>query len=348
MNSLKQLVRSVFSFLRLFSPNGETRKEAFDVVILSRLRMLTEDLGTFKTGAALSTAKPQRVILFSHFDSRSIIDPYVQYYLDFLSNDLDAFFFIVSTSAEINNPTDILNHPRCLGLVTRANYGLDFSSWKTGYKTLKAQGVDFTSLSSLTLANDSCFGPLFSLKKYFDMLEGDKAPLMGGATESFSFARHVQSYFVVLNGAALQTGFLARFFSSVRPIASKSALIMRYEVGMGVLAARFGIHLKPMLSAEQASLVLSRESNHPYFEFSGANSTVLHWDVLLRNQLSPFLKRSVFLEQPSDFAPPQFLEWKSAVAGFSHYPINLIESYAQVFGQRSTFTKEPVKNNTQS
>jgi hypothetical protein len=311
--------------------------------------MLGSDSEFLRRGFALGSAKPERVILFSHFDSRSIIDSYVQYYLDFLSKDIDAFFFIISTSAEIKNHADILSHPRCLGLLTRPNYGLDFSSWKAGYKILKNQGINFSSLRSLTLANDSCFGPFFGLKKYFDSIEDDRSSVMGGITESFSFARHLQSYFIVLNGSALRTRFLAKFFRGVRPIASKSALILRYEVGMGVLAARLNIELRPLLTAGQFSSSLSREPNHPYFEFFGANSTVLHWDILLREQLSPFLKKSVFLEQPSDFAPPEFSGWESSLKGFSSYPVELVESYAKAFTKRISFAgKGPVENKSKS
>jgi lipopolysaccharide biosynthesis protein len=338
MNTLKRLVKSVLESLKLFSFDARTRKEAFDVVFLSRLRVLDTDSQVFKKGVALGAVNPRRIILFSHFDSRSVIDPYVQYYLDFLSLDIDAYFFVISTSAELKNDTDILTHPRCLGILKRANFGLDFSSWKAGFKILKKRGINFNTLHSVTLANDSCFGPLVSLRKYFDLVEAEKLPVMGGITESFSFARHLQSYFIVLNGAALQIGFLEKFFQKVRPIASKSALIRRYEVGMGVLAAQLGVALWPLLRPDHLKAALLNEPDHAYSDFFGANSTVLHWDILLRDRLSPFLKKSVFLEQPSDFAPPGFSGWRQAIAAFSSYPVGLIESYAKVFGERTTFS----------
>lgn len=162
--------------------------------------------------------------------------------------------------------------PLLAGGYVRDNAGFDFAAWA---HLMRAEPQLFAA-RTLILLNDSIIGPVGkgSLSAVLRRIEESPADVVG-ATQSWEYAWHLQSYFLAFKRKALSTVAFHAFFGAVRSLKDKDAVIRAYEL---TLAARM-----QAAGLECAALFESRDRE---------NQTVFHWRALLDDGF-PFVKTLV-------------------------------------------------------
>jgi Rhamnan synthesis protein F len=184
------------------------------------------------------------------------------------------------------------------GVYIRENVGFDFAAWAHLYALCEGK----QHWSRLFLVNDSIVGPLDTahFDSLMDRVRRSTADVVG-LTECQSPLRHVQSFFLVLNFAALQSSVVHTVFSRIVNLPSKSQVIDVYEVRLTQVLTRHGLNCEALFPPL---------SNDPY----SANDTSFRWAELIRAGF-PYVKTSI-MERfagsaqlravvPSEFRPPQ-------------------------------------------
>ncbi|GEM_PF-1748547 len=249
--------------------------------------------------------------IFSHYDKDNHIADYVIYYLDQLSQcGCDIIFVSTSTSLSAIERKKIA--PFCRKIIIKANRGRDFSAFKCGL----TYAQNLSHYEKVILANDSVYGPFFPLT---DIIQyGDKNNLdMWGATDSFEYRYHIQSYFVVFNKKMIQSHSFNQFWQGVYPLRSRTNIIMRYEIGMSSFFLRHGFKLGafcPYMAIQQDLGLQSKL----------LNTTHYLWDTLITRYRYPFIKRELLAFNP---AKVNILQWQQVIQHHTSFDINLIRQH---------------------
>lgn len=294
-----------------------------DYFWLSRFRSINL---SFHRGTAFDSLgnTGEVVCLFSHFDPNDVLEPYVIYYLEFLFKTQNAKTIIISTCKQIATCSSVLSQEWCAGIIYRDNIGLDFFSWKVGLRILSEHAKRIDNFRLLILANDSCFGPLFDFSSFTSSIADSAEAVLGGITENFETRQHLQSYFLIFNNNCINSAAFRVFWDKVRPLRSKQFIIRCYEIGLTQEFERAGIKIVPFVSRKD--IVETIKTNHVKFlmEAIDRNPTLFFWDILLRNKLSPFIKRAIFSDRIESRISPQLPNLEAELKAISKYPFYLI------------------------
>lgn len=100
--------------------------------------------------------------------------------------------------------------------IQRHNKGYDFAAWHDGMKALGCEHlVDF---DSITIMNDTCFGPLWDMKPYYLKYEADEAVDFWGMTNNRAtkaFKEHIQSYFISFKKSLVHSKEFRQFWENI-------------------------------------------------------------------------------------------------------------------------------------
>ena len=168
-----------------------------------------------------------RAAVFCHFDRKGRLADHTRRYLEAL---LDAEFAVifVSNSATLEAEARDWLLRRCAWVVLRRNSGLDFAAWRDG---LAVSGLPDAGTQLLVLANDSVYGPVSPLAPLLERMRPEHAEVWG-MTDSWQQRYHLQSFFLLFTPAALRSSAFEKFWTRVRDLRSKTAIIRQYEVGL--------------------------------------------------------------------------------------------------------------------
>ncbi len=261
----------------------------------------------------MSTCHQKRILLFTHYNWRSELSEHVLYTLRSIRPLFDTLIVIS------NSPLCAHDHALLQSLtdhlLIRANDGFDFGAWKAG---LEAIGWDAVrQADSLTLMNDSCFGPLFELEPLYRRMQEQGVDFWGLTNHRVSRIRirwrihripnHLQSYFLVFHRPVLQSPVFFAFWRKVGSHDDIWDVIIRFEVTLTRTLRRAGFSCVPMIDTTQE-------------KGGNANWSHYHPDRLLARAV-PFIKiKSI----PLFFTPHALLE---DIRSRSVYPIALLEDY---------------------
>jgi hypothetical protein len=159
----------------------------------------------------------------------------VHRYLAALARVMDTVVIVSTADLDRVARAELAVHGR---LVMRTNVGYDFASWKAG---LDALGK-LTEFDRIVLGNDSVIGPVIDLGQ---VLSRAPAADFWGMTASVEIAPHLQSWFIVYEGALLRTGLVDAFWASVQPESHRYQVVRRYEIGQSRLLRRAGVRMGP-------------------------------------------------------------------------------------------------------
>ena len=194
----------------------------------------------------------RRGLVLAHHDPAGIVDPHVVHALGHYRRHAD-HVTLVSTAARRLPPAaaDLVD-----AFIPRENVGYDFCSWRAGLDALP----DRTEFDELVLVNDSVYGPLSDLAPAFSdprVADADCWGMCLSAQDPRSRrtpARpHLQSWFVVFRRVVVESGAFRIFWEGVEPLATKAAIVDRYEVGMSERLAAAGFRLAALYDATRAA-----------------------------------------------------------------------------------------------
>lgn len=253
----------------------------------------------------------KRVVIFAHYDKDNIVDDYVIYYLKALKEVASEIIFVSC------NP--ILNKEKLDDIATKIideKHGeYDFGSYKRGFLSIKNNLNDY---DELIFANDSCYGPFYSLNKMFDEMKNRNCDFWGvtknkfgmkkvGKKYCFAIRPHLQSYFLVFKNNVFNSDAFQNHILSVKHEEQKNDIIINYEISFTEKLVQAGFK--------------SDEYIKNYYRF---NQVILcFWKSLIKNYKMPFIKCSILRGVNNDLTSNT--NWQKFIKKCSDYPIEIIE-----------------------
>lgn len=227
--------------------------------------------------------------LFVTFATQPALKPHVCHHLEqLLANGIDVVL-IVNTdllAASVTIPAGLL--ARLSGVLIRENTGFDFGAWAHGL----AFAGKLQCCNRLFLINDSIVGPLDisrpsgsdDFERLLERVRCSSADVIG-LTESLAPIRHLQSYFLVFNKAALGNVHVQKLFARMLNLSTKAMVIDVYETRITAMLHGAGLRceaLFPSISTDTRS----------------SDDTSLRWAELIRRGF-PFIKMRVLNDLPA-------------------------------------------------
>ena len=128
--------------------------------------------------------------------------------------------------------------------IQRENIGFDFAAWRDGIRYI---GWDeLIKFDSLTIMNDSCFGPIYPLAYVYEKMENADIDFWGITDHAANkigmpgtggpVPRHVQSYMEVFNRKVIKSMAFQSFWENIKDQTDVTKVIQEYETRLtGIL-----------------------------------------------------------------------------------------------------------------
>lgn len=252
-----------------------------------------------------------RLCVFAHWDKDNIIDDYVVYYLQKLSSVCTTIIF-VSDCPELEN-LEVLDGIVDFSLIKKHGE-YDFGSYKRGFLFANEKGIIF---DELLFANDSCYGPFYSLENIFTKMDKKKCDYWGLTQNSYGVEKrgnievaiwspHIQSYFLNFKKQVFESNIFNKFINSIKREDNKNIIITKYEVGLSKLLQNNGF---------KGSVYINKYHHTE-------NCLSIKWKRLIKWHKFPFIKTSVI--KNGLFVTGEIKDWKTTIQSVSDYPVEMI------------------------
>lgn len=175
----------------------------------------------------------KRVCLFAHFDKDNLIDDYVIYYLKALRKSCSSIIFVSDCSISESEKEKILSIVDYIQAYNHDEY--DWGSYKFGYLIAKENGF-LDDADELLICNDSVYGPIYPLNKYFEIMENKSCDIWGMHQNLYGLNSkivepHLQSWFLCLKKSVINSSEFDKFMRNITHLESKNEIIQKYEIG---------------------------------------------------------------------------------------------------------------------
>lgn len=331
MRRLRQLALRVFGAIN----NARLHSTAWLSFLLSFLRRPSQIVARWPQG---EVALGARVAIFVHWDGRGAVREPVRHYLRALRAAGFSIVF-VSNAGKLRADAWEALRELCDIVLLRRNIGYDFGAMREGLETCRLPRPE---TEMVLIVNDSVYGPLAPLDETLARIDFATADAWG-ATESWQWRYHLQSFFLAVGRRTLESKAWRQFWSGVRPVGSKYWVIRNYEIGLtrqliaaGLRCAAIWSYLDvvddvdiSLLAAGEGEdpLLASRKIHANRIRFAAAarrplNPTADLWRQMLRARF-PFIKRELLLRNPSGIE--DVMDWRDVVAEVFGTDIGFIE-----------------------
>lgn len=279
--------------------------------------------------------------IFAHYDPQDKVDEYVLYYLRELNRIADSIQFVTTSElcAAERHKVESLG----VNVIQRKNEGYDFYSYKVGI-----DAIDASEFDELIVCNDSVYGPLSDLATVFSTMRSRGANFWG-LTDSYDYQHHLQSYFLVFAGGALQSQGFNDFWQSIQVLEDKVEIIRQYEVGLSRSMRAAGFPPEALARSQRIGNVKHIGSSWRYYLklFSrrwrdkdfwaegfraisgdllvGKNVTHSEWKSVLEDAGVPFIKIGLIRDNPKDVA--NLDEVYDVIERVGDYPVRYITEH---------------------
>ena len=202
----------------------------------------------------------KRILLFCHYNKFNLLSEYIIYWLKELKPLFEKIVFI-SNSPIPKDKIGILKE-YVNDIIERENKGFDFGAWKDA---ILEEGWEYLGkYDSITLMNDTCFGPLFPLEKVYEQMEEKDIDFWGmtahnqtkkgmpGTNGPIPF--HIQSYFMVFNRSVVKSDIFKSFWENVKYYKDVNRVIQEYETQLTKILSKnfkFSTYIKPLKDYKQ-------------------------------------------------------------------------------------------------
>ncbi len=280
------------------------KKEGFGVVLLAGVRFLIRRkfligfliesveyqlMSRFRSVGATLISEPKseliqsdRVLIYASYDANSLIQGHVlDQLMAFHACGYEIVF--VTTSPELPGDAVRTLNAYCKRIIHRQNRGYDFCSWKLG---LERAAFETSSLRSLVVMNDSCYGPFFEIEGILSSMRAAQDTVYG-LTKSLEISPYIQSYFYHFGAELLKNRLVDDFFSRVRILNSKWAIVRFLEIGSSAWLRSRRIPIKALVDPKDRMVrdIMSQfETTDPVVKPVAR--------IWIDRKLNPFYKRS--------------------------------------------------------
>lgn len=254
----------------------------------------------------------ERMLLYTHFNKLNQVSNHVFYQLTQLKPLFSTIIFISNSPLKKDDKTKLQKELDIEIVIERNNIGFDFAAWRDGMQYI---GFDkIKDYDSLTIMNDTCFGPLWDLRKIYEDAEKNKAVDFWGMTnfrKTKYFKEHLQSYFVSFKQSMLKSEVFQKFWSQIKDFTDVQSVINQYETQFTAYFQKKGFNYQAFYDTCKEEV---EELLHPDFSYYKPQ-TILEKKV-------PFLKVKAIDGNP--FLASSLLE---IIKRESPYPISLIKMH---------------------
>ena len=254
----------------------------------------------------------ERILLYVHFNKCNHISGHVFYQLEQLKPLFSKIIFISNSPLSNEDKCRLREDLGISDLLERDNRGFDFAAWRDGMNWL---GFDTLQNSdSLTLMNDTCFGPLWDLEPIYQRFEADSQVDFWGMTnfrKTRYFEEHLQSYFVTFKQSVLKDKAFHEFWSQVEDFTDVQDVIDHYETQFTKRFVEAGFRYQALFDTRQEEV---GELVHPDFSY--------YKPLRILEAKVPFLKVKALTGNP--FLARYLLE---ELETNSSYPTSLIREH---------------------
>ncbi len=256
----------------------------------------------------------KRLLLFSHYNKYDSLSEHVVIMLKNLQKYYDKVV-IISNS----NLSDF-DQKRLKGLqdkiITRSNKGYDFAAWSEGMMDIGWN--ELATYDCVTIINDTCFGPLYSMDPIFEQMENKKVGFWGLVSHQKISARdshngstipeHLQSFFITFNKNVVSSEVFQNFWNNIIHHDNVQDVISDYEIKLTQLLSKTGYKYAAFFDGSENAAD------------SALNQTIFLPERCLKAGL-PLIKIKAFTHHRY----PRYLIDK--VKELTDYPIEIIEDY---------------------
>ncbi|MFV8062992.1 rhamnan synthesis F family protein [Streptococcus hyovaginalis] len=260
----------------------------------------------------------KRLLLYVHFNKFDSLSSHVLYQLEQMRPLFSNVLFI--SNSQLNNQTiaELKQNKLIDDFIQRENSGFDFAAWRDGM--LEIGFDELTSYDSVTVMNDTCFGPLWDLKDYYLNFESDHSVDFWGMTNnretkksrhSQGFREHLQSYYMVFHKPVLLSSAFQDFWRNIKSYQDVQDVINHYETQVTTNLVDAGFNYKAIFDT------IGEEASH----LLHADFSYYHPTAILQKRV-PFLK--VKAVDANQHITPYLL---NEIEKTSKYPVDLIVSH---------------------
>lgn len=260
----------------------------------------------------------KRLLLYVHFNKYNRVSSHVYYQLTKMRPLFSKVVFISNSSINEQDYHKIVELRLMDQFIQRENFGFDFAAWRDGMTAVGFE--ELATYDSVTIMNDTCFGPLWDIKDYYLEYESDDSVDFWGLTNNRAtpksrytqgFREHIQSYFITFKKSVIVSPEFKNFWENVKNYTNVQDVIDNYETQVTTKFLDAGFKYKVIFNTvnEDASHML-----HADFSF-------YHPTAILSHRV-PFIKVKAI--DNNQHITPYLLD---EIAKQSDYPVDLIVSH---------------------
>lgn len=257
----------------------------------------------------------KRLLLYVHYNKYNEFSSHVHFQLEKMRPLFSKIIFI-SNSQFPADKAELLKKEYLIDeFIQRQNSGYDFSAWRDGMTHIGFE--ELKSYDSVTLMNDTCFGPLWDMSPIYDRFETDSTVDFWGITNnretkkslsSQGFREHLQSYFLSFKQSAVTHPAFKSFWQTITELTDVQEVIDQYETKITTSLLDVGLSYGVLFDTTKED---TTGMLHP--DFSYYNPT-----AIINNRV-PFLKVKAL--EGNQLYAPFFLK---ELSNHSDYPQELM------------------------
>lgn len=257
----------------------------------------------------------KRLLLYVHFNKYDHISRHVFYQLEHMRPLFDKLVFISNSRLSESEVQKLRDKYLIDDFIQRENKGYDFAAWHDGMEFV---GFDnLKQYDSVTVMNDTCFGPLWDMAPIYDNYESNSNVDFWGMTNhqgikagDIYIHEHLQSYFISFKKRLVESSVFQKFWKSVESFEDVQKVIDNYET----------LYTKKFMDAgfNYESILNTIPLNDQFFH---SNFTI-HYPHVLLDAGVPFIKVKTF-DLTQHLAPYLLKE----IENRTDYPVEFILSH---------------------
>lgn len=254
----------------------------------------------------------KRLLLYVHFNKFDQLSTHVQYQLTQLRPLFSKIIFITNSGLSASDEAKLCQPLLVDEVLRRENIGFDFAAWRDGMSHVGFEELKY--FNSVTLMNDTCFGPLWDMAEVYNRFERNPEVDFWGLTNfraNEQFKEHIQSYYLSFSQRVVQSKAFQDFWTNVQNFTDVQDVIENYETQVTTDLVDAGFRYQTVFDTVEAD---TTGMLHP--DFSYYNPT-----AILKNKV-PFIKVKTI--DANQHITPYILQ---EIEETTNYPVDLIVSH---------------------